>query len=325
MATDETTVPEKRISSLGLVSLAISGSAGALFALLALVSGMLTRFVPFEIDAPGAGLVFLFVMVCLIFALLVSLVLSAVALTRPTRGWRTPAVAWMFSASVLTLALFRGLVWDSSGGAPSLGGPPVKSVSEPVAEEEAMMMEPFEPQPGSPPEAILSSARRDAVGFEGTFCWAPEWASNCVKDAGVPLLGERDTVAVQRGEAADLVFALRASEGEFEEGNPVVEGVAAYPVGQEVEILPGDSGVRYLVPAGKDRALEKTEVEFEAKSGFTRVFADVPAGEYVFQVSARPPERPGSWNVANYHFRVLVLPREVSARGGDASTTRSLL
>jgi hypothetical protein len=164
------------------------------------------------------------------------------------------------------------------------------------------------------------------VGFEGTFCWAPDWAANCVEDAGIPLLGERDTVAVRRGEAADLVFVLRASEGEFEEGNPVVEGVAAFPVGQEVEILPGDTGVRYLVPAGQDRALEKTMVDFEAKSGLTRVFAEVPAGEYVFQVSARPPEGLDSWKVAKYHFRVLVLPEEVADRGaGDAPANHSVL
>lgn len=326
MAVNKVDVSGKRASTLGLASLTLSGVAGTLFAMLALVSGALSRLVSAEIDAPGAGFVFLFVMLSLIFTLLVSLVLSAVALSRPGHGWRMPAVAWMFSASVLSLALFRGFAWDPFGGATPLGGPTVNSVPGSVMEEEAVMPEPFGPQPGSPPEAILTSDRRDAAGFEGTFCWAPDWASSCVEDAGIPLLGERDTVAVQRGEAADLVFVLRASEGEFEEGNPVVEEVAAYPVGQEVEILPGDEGVRYLVPAGKNRALEKTEVDFEAKNGLTRVTADVPAGEYVFQVSARPPDGPKSWKVATYHFRVLVLPEEVAALGrGDASTTRSLL
>ena len=326
MATNQRTVPEERPSALGLISLFLSGASGTLFVLLALVSGVLSRSVPSEVDAPGVGFVFLFLMTSLVFALLVSLVVAAVALTRPARGWRAPAVAWMFSASVLTLALFRGFVWEPFGGPTPPGGPPVESVPGPVAEEEAMVPEPFGPQPGSPPEAILTSARRDAVGFEGTFCWAPDWAANCVEDAGIPLLGERETVAVQRGEAADLVFALRASEGEFEEGSPVVEGVKAFPVGQEVEILPGDTGVRYLVPAGKDRALEKTEVSFEAKGGLTKVFADVPAGEYVFQVSARPPEGPDTWKVASYHFRVLVLPKEVAVRGdGDAPATRSFL
>ena len=308
MAPIERTVPGERTSALGLISLFISGAAGTLFALLVLAFGLLSRFVPSEADAPGAGIVFLFLMLSLVLALLVSLVLSAVALTRSVRGWRAPAVAWMFSASVLTLAFFGGFVWEPFGEAPPLGGPQVESAPGPVAEDETIMPEPFGPQPGSPPEAILTSARRDAVGFEGTFCWAPDWAANCVEDAGIPLLGERDTVAVQRGEAADLVFVLRASEGEFEEGNPVVERVAAFPVGQEVEILPGDTGVRYLVPAGRDRALEKTKVSFEAKGGLTRVFADVPAGEYVFQVSVRPPEGSDSWRVANYHFRVLVLP-----------------
>ncbi|MDQ4126695.1 MAG: hypothetical protein M3151_01845 [Actinomycetota bacterium] len=308
MTTKEKTVTEERPSALGLSSLFISGAAGTLFALLALVFGVLSRFVPSEVDAPGAGIVFLYLMLSLVFALLVSLVLSAVALTRSVRGWQAPAVAWMFSASVLTLALFRGFVWEPLREVPPLEGPPVKSVAGPVAEEEAMMPEQFGPQPGSPPGAILSSARRDAVGFEGTLCWAPNWATNCVEDAGIPLLGERDTVAVQRGEAADLVFVLRASEGEFEEGNPVVEGVSAFPVGQEIEILAGDTGVRYLIPAGKGRALDKTKVDFEANGGLTKVFADVPAGEYIFQVSARPPEGTDSWRLANYHFRVLVLP-----------------
>jgi len=171
-----------------------------------------------------------------------------------------------------------------------------------------MAPEPLGRQPGSPPEAILSSARRDASGFEGTFCWAPDWAANCVEDAGIPLLGERETVAVQRDETMNLVFALRASEGEFEEGTPVVAGVSAYPVGQEVEILPGDMGARYLVPAGERRALEKREVGFEVENGPTEVLADVPTGEYVFQVSARPPEGVDAWKLATYHFRVLVLP-----------------
>ena len=36
--------------------------------------------------------------------------------------------------------------------------------------------------------------------------------------------------------------------------------------------------------------------------------AEVPEGEYVFQVSARPPEGVDSWVAATYHFRVLVLP-----------------
>jgi len=34
------------------------------------------------------------------------------------------------------------------------------------------------PQPADPPEAILTSARRDAAAFEGTFYLAPKWASS---------------------------------------------------------------------------------------------------------------------------------------------------
>lgn len=221
----------------------------------------------------------------------------------------------MVSSSVLALAFHHGIVWDPSRGATSAlpEGPSLEGAPDAAAREDIMAPEPLGPQPGSPPEAILSSARRDASGFEGTFCWAPDWAANCVEDAGIPLLGGRDTVAVQRDETMDLVFALSASEGgEFEEGNPVVAGAAAYPVGQEVEILPGEMGVQYLVPAGESRALEKKEVGFEAKNNLTEVFADVPAGEYVFQVSARPPEGVDAWKLATYHFRVLVLPEEAS-------------
>lgn len=312
-------VSERRPSRLGLASFFLSAASGGLFVFLALASGVLHGFVPSGLDAPGVGIVAFFLMVSLVLAMFGSLVLAAAALARSARGWWAPAGAWMFSAVVLVLAVFHGVAWFPFGGTPAsavLGNPSMVEVKPGAApEDEAIMPEPFGPPPSSPPEAILTSARRDAVGFEGTFCWAPDWAANCVEDAGVPLLGERDTIAIQRDKAADLVFVLRASEGEFEEGTPVVERVVAYPVGQETEILPGDAGARYLVPAGEDRALEKTDVHFESNNGLTKVFATVPAGEYVFQVSATPPQGVDAWKRATYHYRVLVLPEGVATRG----------
>ena len=153
------------------------------------------------------------------------------------------------------------------------------------------------------------------MGLEGTFCWAPEWAVNCVEDAGIPLPGERDTLAVKRGETLDLVFVLRSSEGRFDERNPRVTGAVAYPLDQETKTIPTPPEDRYLVPDGSSRELSEERLAVKGGPGLSKITSEVPAGEYVFQVSARPPEPPGeveSWRKATYHFRVKVLPK----RGG---------
>ena len=105
------------------------------------------------------------------------------------------------------------------------------------------------------------------------------------------------------------MFVLRSSEGRYTEGNPVIEGAAAYPLDQEAKTVPTPVGVRYLVPDGGRLALEKEKLSLGRQGRVAEIVADVPEGEYVFQVTARQPEDvDSSWAVANYHFRVLVLP-----------------
>lgn len=107
------------------------------------------------------------------------------------------------------------------------------------------------------------------------------------------------------------MFVLRASEGKYVEWNPVPKGAVAYPLGQGAKRVPTPVGVRYLVPDGESRALEKETLDLGRRGRVTKVFADVPEGEYVFQVSAGQSEgADASWGVADYHFRVLVLPEE---------------
>ena len=71
--------------------------------------------------------------------------------------------------------------------------------------------------------------------------------------------------------------------------------------------MPTPVKVCYLVPAGGRQALDKETLGMERQGRAAEVVADVPEGEYVFQVTARPPEGVDpSWAAANYHFRVLV-------------------
>jgi hypothetical protein len=78
-----------------------------------------------------------------------------------------------------------------------------------------------------------------------------------VSGTPVSLSYPSETITVRQGEAAELVFALRASEREFVEGEPMLVGAVAYPLAQEAKTLPIPAGVRYLVPDGGKRALEK--------------------------------------------------------------------
>ena len=83
----------------------------------------------------------------------------------------------------------------------------------------------------APRYPLQPSSRRGRV--RGHLLLVPEWTEDCVEDAGIPLWPEKETITVRQGEAAHLVFALRASEGKYVEGNPVLESAVAYPLGQE--------------------------------------------------------------------------------------------
>jgi hypothetical protein len=296
---------------LGIASLALSISSGATFLLLVWFLDFLDRVTGLstgKTDAPGLGLVVLLAVLACLLSTIVALVLAGAALLRLGRGWRLPAVAWMIGASLLTYAGAQDVLRVPTGGElAGLEGPRVHQGMEERKQAAGMVEKGWGPQPASPPEAILTSARRDAGGFEGTFCWAPEWAKDCVEDAGIPLWPEQETLTVQQGEAAELVFVLRSSEGKYAEGNPVLESAVAYPLAQETKTVPTPVGVRYLVPDGGRRALEKEPLHLGRQGRVTEVVADVPQGEYVFQVTARQPEDVDpSWEVAHYHFRVLV-------------------
>jgi len=56
--------------------------------------------------------------------------------------------------------------------------------------------------------------------------------------------------------------------------------------------------------------LEKEELGQLKVGRLTKVVANVPEGEYIFQVFARPPKSVDSWVLATYHFLMLVLPGE---------------
>lgn len=305
--------PERRGPALEVTALILSVSSGALFLLIVfsvrLLSGWTASPVTGDMEPGPAVAVLLILLLCLL-SILVALVLAAVSLLRPRRGWPLAAVGWMVGASVLWYATAQSVFWTPLESA----GEPVQIEESALPPEEAPGMTRVEPGammeeggPAGPPGAILTSDRRDAMGFEGTFCWAPERASNCVEDAGIPLPPEQEAIAVERGKAADLVFMNGA--------NPPLTGAAAYPLGQEAKTVPTMMGIRYLVPDGGKRALEKEELGLRRGGETTEVVAGVPAGEYVFQVSARPPEGVDSWVAANYHFRVLVLPAERAAAG----------
>lgn len=220
----------------------------------------------------------------------------------------------MIGASVLLSAGTQPPLWApyGPGSGEQLPEPDMMDESG-IPEEEMMegMMEDMGAPPGSPPQAILTSARRNAVGLEGTFCWAPAWADNCVEDAGIPLPEDHEALAVKQGEAVDLAFVLRSSEGEFNERNPEVTGTVAYPLDQETKTISSPPETRYLVPDGSRRELTKEPLDVKGGAGLKKVTANVPEGEYIFQVTAQSPEPPGeveSWLRAQYHFRVKVLP-----------------
>jgi hypothetical protein len=311
----------RRYSALEIASLALSVFSGASFLLLVWFLEFLDRVTGLpvgEMDGPGLGLVVRFVVLGCFLSTLTALALAAAALLRPGGGWGLPAAAWMIGASVLAYAGAQNVLWTPMGGDPSkrvgLGVPQVHQGMVARKQEAGAVEKGWGPQPADPPEAILSNARRDAAGFEGTFCWAPEWAEDCVRDAGIPLLPEQETITVRQGEAADLVFVLRSSEREFVEGEPMLVGAVAYPLAQEAETVPTPAGVRYLVPDGESRALEKKQLYLEREveledPPWSVVVGEVPEGEYIFRISARQHEDVDpSWGVENYNFRVLILP-----------------
>lgn len=302
----------------GVVSLVLAGVSGAaLVALVALVR-ISEEFWPSagEIDAPGIGLlVFFFVAACLL-SVVAALFLSAAALVKPGRGWRFAVAGWMVGASALAFVGVQSMIWSPYGNVPE-GPPPDAAMIQDqmpqpemppeIIEEQMMMEEEMGASPGTPPEAILTSnAPREAVGLEGTFCWAPNWAENCVEDAGIPLPDGRDTVDVQTGEAVDVTFVLRSVEGQFSERDPKLTGAAVYPLDQPSKTVPAPRGEGYLIPGGQNRKLQKRKLDLKRENGPAKIVADVPAGEYVLQVSARSPDGAGSWSSANYHFRIQV-------------------
>ena len=303
---------------LGLSSLVLSLCSGALFLSLLVLRRAATRAmtspVTGEMDAPGLGVFVLFVVLACLLTILVAMALAAAALVKPGRGWAMAVAGWMVGASVLWYAGAQEALWIPFGGGQKYAPEPeVAVVHEAAPPKVASPMKEAQPKPppSGPPEAVLTNAHQwDAGGFEGTFCWEPEWAENCVEDAGIPVLPEQETLAIQQGEAAHLVFVLRSWEREFAERNPVITDSAAYPLEQEARTVSALEGVRYVVPEGESRALKKEELGLKREGRMTKVVADVPEGEYVFQISARPPEGVATWKGATYYFRVLVLPTE---------------
>jgi hypothetical protein len=109
----------------------------------------------------------------------------------------------MVGASVLWYAGAQEVLWTPFGDGPKYAPEPeVAMVHEapPPKRDSPMKKVQPKPPPSGPPEAILTNAHhRDAGGFEGTFCWEPEWAQTCVEDAGIPVLPEQDTLIIRQG------------------------------------------------------------------------------------------------------------------------------
>lgn len=293
---------------LGVLSLVLAGISGAgIGAVWALIQLSELIWSPDDFDAPGVGLLVLFFAAgCLLLAL-TALLLAAVALVKPGRGWRAAVAGWLVGSAVLVFAVFQSTVGTPFGGPPE-PPPPERARGEPGAPPKYLMMEEMMgAAPGTSPEALLSSDRREAVGLEGTFCWAPDRTADCVEDAGVPVPRNLDSVIVETGGVLDVTF-FTASRGEFRKRNPKLTGAVVYPLKQASKTTAAPGGAGYLLPDGPNRRLHEEELSLRGENG--EIVANAPAGDYVLQISTRSPEGAETWRTTDYHFRLRVLPAE---------------
>lgn len=128
-----------------------------------------------------------------------------------------------------------------------------------------------------PPDSTLGSGDRDVTGELGSYCWSSGSGGSCV-DAVYPLVPEKEkTLAVPAG--SDMVFDY----------------------GGEVPPNAVRAGAEPLGPGGEPTGSSPRPLETGGPGGRVTVPAELPAGDYVVDVSVTVPE-----GDASYYFRVVV-------------------
>lgn len=180
---------------------------------------------------------------------------------------------WMAVATVAVGFLFAGC----SQGASPANDPPRERVGAVSVRETSG--EPAAP-PSSvaePPDSALGSGDRDVTGELGSYCWSSGSGGSCV-DAVYPLVpGKEKTLAVPAG--SDMVFDYGGEEP------PGAVRAGSEPLG----------------PGGKPTGSSPRSLKTGGSGGRVTIPAELPAGDYVVDVSVTVPE--GS---ASYYFRVAV-------------------
>ena len=170
-------------------------------------------------------------------------------------------------------------------GADDTGG---GETSEPRREDSAPPTTMMFPEP---PGSTLSYGGETVEGGLGSYCWFMGGSGGCA-DAFAVIL-EEETLEAPAG--ATLSFAYRGKALDS-------LSVAAYRAGRD-----GEGGGReadeFLPPYRGDGGAKDLRVH---RSGTkARIFADLPAGEYVLDVFARMPQ-----GDAFYGFRLILEPRD---------------
>lgn len=130
-----------------------------------------------------------------------------------------------------------------------------------------------------PPDSALLSGGRAVTGEVGSYCWSSGSGGSCV-DAVFPLVPDKEkALAVLAG--SDMVF-------DYGGGAP-----------------PGSvrAGAEPLGADGKPADSLSSPLEVEGSGDRVTIPAELPAGDYVVDVSVAVPE-----GDASYYFRVVVEP-----------------
>ena len=139
------------------------------------------------------------------------------------------------------------------------------------------------PSAPEPPDSALLSEDRAVTGEIGSYCWSSGSGGGCV-DAVFPLVpGKEKTLAVSAG--SDMVFDYG--------GERPPDSVRA--------------GAEPLGPGGKPADSRSSPLEVDGMSDRVTIPAELPAGDYVVDVSVTVPQ-----GDASYYFRVVVGRDEVA-------------
>ncbi len=161
--------------------------------------------------------------------------------------------------------------------------------SDPGAQDHATTSE--EPSGSRPPQSTLSYGGRTVTGVLGTYCWGSPSGGICADAVGAQVAEEGETLAVPASSVMEFDFggSVRLSS----------VGAVAYPIGRGNEVK-SHHGLRFLEPKEGRRVLASEDLEVRREGDQAEIPAELPAGEYVVEVSVRTPEG----NDAHYSFRV---------------------